>query len=45
MLWPDANPSRRDGKPATNHLRYGTAYNGLLVFEDVLQYKRALQII
>jgi hypothetical protein len=22
---PDANPGRRDGKPATNHLSYGTA--------------------
>jgi hypothetical protein len=22
---PDANPSRRGGKPATNHLSYGTA--------------------
>jgi hypothetical protein len=25
MLSPDANPGRRAGKPATNHLNYGTA--------------------
>jgi hypothetical protein len=25
MLCPDANPSRRGGKPATNRLSYGTA--------------------
>jgi hypothetical protein len=25
MLCPDANPGRRDGKPATNRLSYGTA--------------------
>jgi hypothetical protein len=24
---PDANPGRRDGKPATNRLSYGTAYS------------------
>jgi hypothetical protein len=25
MLWPDANPGRRGGKPTTNRLSYGTA--------------------
>jgi hypothetical protein len=25
MLWPDANPGRRGGNPATNRLSYGTA--------------------
>jgi hypothetical protein len=25
MLYPDANPGRRGGKPATNRLSYGTA--------------------
>jgi hypothetical protein len=44
-LCPDANASRRSGKPATNPLSYGKAYNGLLVFDNFLQYKRALQII
>jgi hypothetical protein len=26
MLFPDANPGRRGGKPATNRLSYGTAF-------------------
>jgi hypothetical protein len=25
MSWPDMNPGRRGGKPATNRLSYGTA--------------------
>jgi hypothetical protein len=25
MTWPDENPGRRGGKPATNRLNYGTA--------------------
>jgi hypothetical protein len=27
---PDANPSRRGGKPATNRLSYGTAWDGIM---------------
>jgi hypothetical protein len=26
MLYPEANPGRRGGKPAINLLNYGTAY-------------------
>jgi hypothetical protein len=26
MCCPDANPGHRDGKPAANHLSYGTAF-------------------
>jgi hypothetical protein len=31
---PDANPGRRDGKPATNRLRYGTACCWLLMLNN-----------
>jgi hypothetical protein len=35
VLYPDANPGRRGGKPMTNRLSYGTAYflGTLLVLE------------
>jgi hypothetical protein len=29
MLYPDANPGRRSGKPATNRLSHGTAFRPL----------------
>jgi hypothetical protein len=35
---PDANPGRRDGKPATNRLSYGTALFSCLIF--IFSYPR-----
>jgi hypothetical protein len=32
MLCPDANPGRRGGKPATNHLSYSTAFTLRLLY-------------
>jgi hypothetical protein len=29
MLYPDANPDRRGGKPASNRLSYGTAFGSI----------------
>jgi hypothetical protein len=31
MLCPEANPGRRGGKPVSNRLSYGTAYDGILI--------------
>jgi hypothetical protein len=34
-FFPDANPGRRGGKPASNRLSYGTAF-ALRCFESIL---------
>jgi hypothetical protein len=42
MLFPETNPGRRDGKPATNRLRYGTALNGVLPSGFLISRRRQL---
>jgi hypothetical protein len=34
--WPDSNPGRRDGKPATNRLSYGASNTRIIIFPSHL---------